>query len=183
MPFSTSWMPARTFSEVTRFILPSSSSSPQSPQVEPVGRCFHRFVTSALLVVSRRCSVPTGWSNLDAQLRAPCEDFLETPTKGTAHARQALCRLRGRTHSRTTRSFQDAPAQTFARPRRLGRGLRDRATRRGRGPGLPPAAHAWLRGLDYLALPPDRWANARGRPRDDHRGSRVRRGRRRGHAS
>jgi hypothetical protein len=48
MPFSTSLMPARTFSEVTRLIRPSSSSSPQTPQVEPVGRRFYCLVTSAL---------------------------------------------------------------------------------------------------------------------------------------
>jgi hypothetical protein len=28
---------------------PSSSSSPQSPHVEPSGRCIHRFVTRFLL--------------------------------------------------------------------------------------------------------------------------------------
>ena len=38
--------PARTFSGVSRLMRPSSSSSPQSPQVEPSGRCVHRFVTA-----------------------------------------------------------------------------------------------------------------------------------------
>ena len=47
----------------------------------------------------------------------------------------------------------------------VGGGLRDRAARRGRRPDLPAAAHAGLRGLDGLALPPDRRAHARGRPR------------------
>ena len=45
MPASTSRTPWRTFSGVSRLMRPSSSSSPQSPQVEPGGRCFHRFVT------------------------------------------------------------------------------------------------------------------------------------------
>ena len=45
MPASTSRTPSRTFSGVSRLMRPSSSSSPQSPQVEPGGRCFHRFVT------------------------------------------------------------------------------------------------------------------------------------------
>ena len=42
-----------------------------------------------------------------------------------------------------------------ARPGRVGGGVRDRAVRRGRRPGLPQAAHARVRGLDGLALPPD----------------------------
>ena len=33
---------------------------------------------------------------------------------------------------------------------------------------VPPAAHARLRGVDHLALPADRRADARGRPRDHH---------------
>src|ERR1700727_1932828 len=47
MPASTSAAPWSTFSGVIRLIRPSSSSSPQSPQVEPVGRCVHRFVTGS----------------------------------------------------------------------------------------------------------------------------------------
>src|SRR5665213_1251749 len=46
MPASTSRTPARTLSGVSRLMRPSSSSSPQSPQVEPGGRCVHRFVTA-----------------------------------------------------------------------------------------------------------------------------------------
>ena len=34
---------------VSRLMRPSSSSSPQSPHVEPGGRCVHRFVTTPLL--------------------------------------------------------------------------------------------------------------------------------------
>ncbi len=44
MPASTSRTPWSTLSGVIRLMRPSSSSSPQSPQVEPGGRCFHRFV-------------------------------------------------------------------------------------------------------------------------------------------
>ena len=47
MPASTSRTPWSTFSGVSRLMRPSSSSSPQSPQVEPGGRCFHRFVTAS----------------------------------------------------------------------------------------------------------------------------------------
>src|SRR3954449_6772226 len=47
MPASTSRTPSRTFSGVSRLTRPSSSSSPQSPQVEPSGRWIHRFVTGA----------------------------------------------------------------------------------------------------------------------------------------
>ena len=62
MPASTSRTPWSTFSGVSRLMRPSSSSSPQSPQVEPGGRCFHRFVTAA--PSAARCSVPTGWLSL-----------------------------------------------------------------------------------------------------------------------
>ena len=78
--------------------------------------------------------------------------------------------------------FRTRLPEAPARPRGLGGGLRDRAARRGRGADLPPAAHARVRGVDDLALPPDRRADARGRSRDDHRGPGPRRRRRRGHA-
>src|SRR5580765_31136 len=45
MPASTSRTPWSTFSGVSRLMRPSSSSSPQSPHVDPSGRCTHRFVT------------------------------------------------------------------------------------------------------------------------------------------
>ena len=61
MPASTSRTPCRTFSGVSRLMRPSSSSSPQSPHVEPGGRCCHRFVTSRLPSLS---TVPTGWSSV-----------------------------------------------------------------------------------------------------------------------
>src|SRR3984957_1407629 len=46
LPASISLTPSSTFSDVMRLIRPSSSSSPQSPQVEPSGRCAHRFATA-----------------------------------------------------------------------------------------------------------------------------------------
>src|SRR5882724_12105756 len=49
LPACTSLTPSSTFSEVMRLIRPSSSSSPQSPQVEPSGRRSHRFATADLL--------------------------------------------------------------------------------------------------------------------------------------
>src|SRR5262245_4507711 len=49
MPASTSRTPSSSFAGVSRLMRPSSSSSPQSPHVEPGGRCFHRLVTSLLL--------------------------------------------------------------------------------------------------------------------------------------
>src|SRR6516162_7454495 len=45
MPAWTSRTPWRTFSGVGGLMRPSSSSSPQSPHVDPGGRSFHRFVT------------------------------------------------------------------------------------------------------------------------------------------
>src|SRR5262245_29759102 len=53
MPASTSRTPSSTFAGVTRLTRPSSSTSPQSPQVEPSGRRVHRFATSALLFPGR----------------------------------------------------------------------------------------------------------------------------------
>src|ERR1700722_1914166 len=46
MPASTSRTPSRTLAGVSRLMRPSSSSSPQSPQVEPGGRCTHRCAIS-----------------------------------------------------------------------------------------------------------------------------------------
>src|SRR5882672_10770801 len=46
LPACTSLTPSRTFSDVIRLIRPSSSSSPQSPHVEPSGRRAHRFATA-----------------------------------------------------------------------------------------------------------------------------------------
>src|ERR1700728_3511437 len=46
LPACTSLTPSSTFSDVMRLIRPSSSSSPQSPQVEPSGRCAQRFATA-----------------------------------------------------------------------------------------------------------------------------------------
>src|SRR5215468_7592189 len=63
MPCSTSRTPSRTFSGVRRLMRPSSSLSPQSPQVEPSGRRVQRCVTavlpcSSLLVPTGRTAVP-----------------------------------------------------------------------------------------------------------------------------
>ncbi len=102
---------------------------------------------------------------------------------GLASARgPGLRRLGRRAPARAHRSVQDPPPEAPARPCRLGGGLRDRALRRERRPDLPPAAHAGLRGLDDLPLPPDRWAHAGGRPRAHPRGHGPRRGRRAGDA-
>src|SRR5215467_947395 len=62
MPSCTSRTPASTLSGVSRLMRPSSSSSPQSPHVEPGGRCVHRFVTDR--APSPPLPVPTGWSTL-----------------------------------------------------------------------------------------------------------------------
>src|SRR5476651_958503 len=43
-PSFTSATPSSTFLGVIRFRRPNWSSSPQSPQVEPSGRCFQRFI-------------------------------------------------------------------------------------------------------------------------------------------
>src|SRR3954452_5261540 len=48
-PACTSRTPCSTFSGVSKLMRPSSSSSPQSPHVEPGGRSFHRFVTASSL--------------------------------------------------------------------------------------------------------------------------------------
>src|ERR1700759_4854576 len=48
LPACTSLTPSSTFSDVMRLIRPSSSSSPQSPQVEPSGRLTHRLATADL---------------------------------------------------------------------------------------------------------------------------------------
>src|SRR5262245_58261802 len=47
MPAWISPAPCSTFSGVIRLTRPSSSSSPQSPHVEPSGRWVHRFATLA----------------------------------------------------------------------------------------------------------------------------------------
>src|SRR4029077_1901685 len=55
----TSAMPSSTFLGVMRFSRPSGSSSPQSPQVEPSGRCFQRFISLSLLPAARlHCALP-----------------------------------------------------------------------------------------------------------------------------
>src|ERR1700722_18268549 len=48
LPACTSLTPSSTFCDVMRLIRPSSSSSPQSPHVEPSDRRTHRFDTADL---------------------------------------------------------------------------------------------------------------------------------------
>src|SRR4051812_26008668 len=68
MPASTSRTPCNTFSGVTRLMRPSSSSSPQSPQVEPGGRCVHRCCVTSVLPFRHR---PAG--SLYRPVGLPCE--------------------------------------------------------------------------------------------------------------
>src|SRR5437764_1350105 len=68
-PASTSRTPSRTFWRVRRLMRPSSSSSPQSPHVDPGGRCFHRGM---------RCTVPIGTRTLVTEVRALREHRFRT---------------------------------------------------------------------------------------------------------
>ena len=95
---------------------------------------------------------------------------------------QRLRRLGRRAPARAHRPVPHPPAEAPAGPGGLGGGLRDRAVRRRRRPDLPAAAHARVRGLDDLPVPPDRWADARRRPRAHPRGHGPRRRRRAGDA-
>ncbi len=194
MPASTSRTPSSTFSGVSRLIRPSSSSSPQSPHVDPSGRCFHRCVTAIS---------PSGHSTLRPAVSVACTDRLvytpgrrvprarppghrdlaSSAQEGHHHDREPTRRLRRRTHPRAHRPLHHPAAQASAGPGGVGGRLRDRADGRGRGPDLPAAAHTRVRGVDDLPLPADGRPDARGRPRDDPRRSRCRRRRRRGHAS
>ena len=103
--------------------------------------------------------------------------------EGHDHDGERACRFCRWAHSRADRSVHHPPAHASAGPGSLGGRLRDRAARRGRGPDLPATAHARLRRVDDLPVPPDGRTHARGRPRNDHRRPRLRRGRRRGDAS
>src|SRR5271167_1680822 len=67
MPASTSRTASSTFPGVRRLMRPSSSSSPQSPHVEPGGLCFHRFVT---------VSSPSGRRHPRRAVRVACTDRL-----------------------------------------------------------------------------------------------------------
>src|SRR3984957_6201469 len=104
IPASTSRTPWSTFSGVSRLMRPSSSSSPQSPHVEPGGRCFHRLLmpssppgrphrSTALAALS----VPTGWSRIGGQstartgyVRAPTIDLASPRRKGTTMTEKQL---------------------------------------------------------------------------------------------
>ena len=197
MPAWTSRTPSRTFSGVTRLMRPSSSSSPQSPQVEPSGRCVQRFVMSSPsrpagggLLPPRVVEMyrPVG---LISQLRSRSQRTCFSARRATRVARHR--RSPGMTQKDFVVSadghllepidlFKTRLPEAPAPPGGVGGGVRDRALRRGRRPGLPQAAHARVRGLDRLALPPDERAHARGRPRHHPRGHGRRRGRRPGAA-
>ncbi len=79
-------------------------------------------------------------------------------------------------------AVQGPPARPPARPGGVGRGDRGRAAGARRRHRVPQAAHARLRGLDRVALPPDQRPHPRGRPRDHPRGHGHRRRRRPGAA-
>ena len=130
MPASTSRTPWSTFSGVSRLMRPSSSSSPQSPQVEPAGRCFHRF---AMVPPPASCSgwyrcVPTRYL-----LTLRCA-YRPDGLRLVAHDEARFRRLRRRAPPRADRPVPHPPAEAPARPRGVGGGLRDRAARRGRRP-------------------------------------------------
>ena len=199
MPASTSRTPWRTFSGVSRLMRPSSSSSPQSPQVEPGGRCFHRFVTvsspsrpqPARDPTASRCLYRPVGLHSSAQGTASCagrsgfeyEIIASQRRKVTTMTEKELVVSADGHILEPTDLFRHPPPEAPAGSGGLGGGLRDRAAGRGRGPDLPAPAHARVRGLDDLPLPPDRRTDARRRPRHDPRGHGLRRGRRPGDAS
>ncbi len=176
---------------------PSSSSSPQSPHVEPGGRCFHRFATLCSLLAAldrRRASVallvPTGWFSMRTRVAPASRGSRSASRPGI---RSSAGRSAGMTQKELVVSADGhilEPTDLFRT--RLPKHLRDRGVWEedfeieplveGGRPDLPAPAHARVRGLDDLPLPPDRRADARGRPRHDPRGHGPRRGRRRRHA-
>ena len=114
---------------------PSSSSSPQSPQVEPSGRCCPPLRHGC----PPSLRVPTGWLTLATTVRA-VENHVST--RRSHDDREGLRRL-GATGTSSSPSTCSRPAcPKHLRDRGgVGGGLRDRALRRGRRHGLPPAAH------------------------------------------
>ena len=107
---------------------PSSSSSPQSPQVEPAGRCFHRFVTAVPLAVDRRSIVPIG-PRTDRSSPAVRKAHRMTQKDFVVSADGHLLEPTDLFRTRLPKHLRDRA--------RLGGGLRDRAARRGRRPDLP----------------------------------------------
>ena len=161
MPACTSATPWSTFSGVSRLMRPSSSSSPQSPQVDPGGRCVHRFV---ILVTPPRSRVAPYRSVVVACERrfAPHANDVSVPGRASHGTKDFV--VSGDGHLLE-------PTDLFKT--RLPKHLRDRAVweedfeldeplGRGRRHRLPAPAHRGLRGLDHLPLPPDR---AAARPR------------------
>ena len=145
---------------------PSSSSSPQSPQVEP-----------------RRASASIASSRLTACHRRAYDVYRSVQVEeGPRDDAQGLRCLRRRAPPRADRSLQDPPAEAPARARRVGGRLRDRAACRRRRAHLPAVAHARVRGLDDLPLPPDGRPDARRRSGTHSRGHGPRRRRRAGDA-
>ena len=110
MPARTSATPWRTFSGVSRLIRPSSSSSPQSPQVDPSGRCVQRFETGSATVPPRfvRGFVPIG-RILGVRYREPAR---QSGTGRSDHGREGLRRLRatGTSSSPPTSSSPASPS-------------------------------------------------------------------------
>ena len=106
---------------------PSSSSSPQSPQVEPGGRCFHRFVTASSSVSTvRRCMYrPVGL------VARP----VVVARLGGSNDAQGLRRLGRRAPPRADRPVPHPPPEAPARPRRSGR----RTSRSSRSSRAAPA--------------------------------------------
>ena len=173
MPASTSRTPWRTFSGVSRLMRPSSSSSPQSPHVEPAGRCVHRFVTADSMPSIGVACVPIG----------PAHGRPRPAGRSHAHDAEGLRRLRptGTSSSRPTCS---APAsRSTCAIARSGR----RTSRSSRSSRAAPAIFRRLHTPGFEGWTVSRYrqtrrADARRRPRDDPRGHGPRRRRRPGDA-
>ncbi len=124
--------PWSTLPGVTRLMRPSSSSSPQSPQVEPGGRCFHRFVTVSFppgrVAMYRPVGLPSG-----EELRAVAPVILVHGRKGQHMPDKPFVVSADGHILEPTDLFITRLPEAPARPGRVGGRLRDRATGRGRG--------------------------------------------------
>ena len=156
MPASTSRTPSSTFSGVSRLMRPSSSSSPQSPQVEPGGRCFHRFVTADSMPSIGR-SMCTDRSSVADRRKAHAHDAeglrrlrptgtSSSPPTCSAPACRSTCATArsGRRTSRSSRSSRAAPGSSGSCTRR--------ATRAGRSPGTARPAGACPKATPSIIL-------------------------------
>ena len=181
IPASTSRTPWSTFSGVIRLMRPSSSSSPQSPHVEPSGRCCQRL---AMVRSLRGCAPGVYRSVRYLHTGSRCtqnDDTVSGIEEDTMTQKDFVVSADGHLLEPTDLFRTRLPEHLRDRGG-VGGGLRDRAVRRGRRPALPPAPHRRLRGLDDLPVPPDQRPHARGRPRADPRGHGHRRRRRPGDA-